>query len=1319
MKFHWLRSWARQAVGHGVRRTGGRNKGRGPWSRPLVERLEDRTVPSGTALGIPTWTEQGPAQQSEQLYGNAGTPPDDPVAGAVESLAVNPNHPAQILIGTVDGGVWRTTSADATNPAAISWTPLSDHLASLAIGAVAYDPADATGNTFYAGTGLWSNSFDSGDSAVGLYRTTNAGATWQLLGNNASGVNVLATHRIKALAITGQTILAGTINGTGIGSVTQPGDSLRDYATLGGALFRSADGGATFSQVLPASGLPSGAVSSLVVDPNDALRVFAAVDGQGVFRSEDGGVSWTAYSSGLMGAATSADIELAVQNLGGTTLFAGVSQENEGASTQAFNGVFSATDFTGSGNWTGLAAAPAAFNPGLGFAEKFQLATDPVNAGVVYIDGQGGSGIYRYDPTGAGSWVQIDQGGAQNTSPHPDSRDLKFLNNTTLLESDDGGIYFLQDPSSAATSNWNSFNGNLANHEVYSAAYDATNRVVIEGTQDNGSPRQNAAGSLSYSDLTGGDGAFQQVDTTSLGGGNVFDYSLSDNFSFFNRNEFNNANVNINNNGLGGPFFAITNVSSGAGLITITTASTAGLLTGDGLVINGVQGNTAANGGWLITVTSATQFTLDGSSGSGTYLGGGNWQLEDAIVSASGMAGGPVVITTFIPHRLTTGDQVFILSLTGTYASLNNSNYYVTVIDATDFSLNGTTSDGTTAAGGFYSPSNQVLLKSALGAANLSGITNAQDQSVVTKNQFNLIPFALNSVDPRQMLIGLNGVYEDADTSAANGFAGDVITTITGNVGALTGVVTALVYGGQRGGTGFTNVALIGTVTGQLFFRGESGAAFTDVSAQLGTTNSIQSIAVSPRDWRQVYVVTTNQVFFTANISDLTTHPFLVIGGGPNDNLVSLSANLGSLGPEFRSLTVVGSTAVVGGLGGSYRLLTPLTGANPHAHWAKFGQGLPNDVVRSLTYDAPTDTLVAGTMGRGVWTLANASRFLNLAIIATGTQPGRTSLPEVTVRDAATGQLIVEFLAYENTFRGGDRVAVGDLNSYGIPELIVAPGPGRAALVEVFSIIPLANGTFVPTRIASFNAFSPTFLGGVYVAAGDVNADGSNDIVVGAGAGWLPQVRVYDGASVLAGSPTLIGSPFNAYENTFRGGVTVAAADFNKDGHADIVTGRASKGQPTVNVFNGVGFGLVKTFNAFSPSFLGGLWVAAGDVNGDGTPDILVGAGPGWLPEVAVFSGTNVFTNSSLAQLVSFPATSNTFRGGIIVYAIPVNGGNPGSGGQVAIFTDLGTIEGDHLFLPLGNLPNQPTGPVLGNAPLRGVRQLAFVPPPGRPTLHH
>ena len=769
-----------------------------------LEPLENRLLLSVTLSGIPDWVNQGP---TSEVQAGSSVPQNNAVSGALQSIAVNPNNSAQIIVGTANGGVWRTTNADPTNPSAITWTPLTDRLRSLAIGAVAYDPSDASGNTFYAGTGLWSNSFDTGGPAIGLYRTTNAGNTWTLLGNDGTGTNILAGHRIKSIAIStdGQTILVGTINGTGIGSLTRAGDgNTRDYATLGGGLYRSTDGGSTFSLDLGTAGnpLPAGAVPSVVIDPNNAKRVFAAVAGQGVFRSDDGGATWNAFSTGLTGAATSADIELAVQNIGGaTTLFAGVSQENEAAKTSSFSGVFSANNFTGGGNWTALAAGPTGLNPGLFFSEKFQLVADPTNAGVVYIDGEGGTGVFRYNPGGA-SWVQIDAGGAQGTGPHADSRDLQFLGNNTLLEADDGGIFFLQNPTNATTSNWNSFNGNLGTFEFYSLAFDSTNHVIIGGAQDNAVPYQNAANSTSWTQFLGGDGQFQAVDTTSLGG-DVLRYSLNNNFGGFQHLRFTNADVQVTPTATGGLVTGATNASP-----IVITSTNHGLLNGDFVSMSGVQGNTAANTAtsFGITVVDPNHFSLNGTTGIGTYLGGGNWQRISPITNASGAAGNPVVITTANNHRLNTGDEIFIPptgsgGLTGTYAGLNGSSYYVTVTDATHFTLNGTAADGTTAAGGFYQVSHTVMLKSAIGAANRSGLNAADVGFTNSINNFSLMPFVLNSVDQRMMLLGFNGLYEDADTNPANGFAGDVITNITANAPGLGGLVSALAYGGFRAGT--------------------------------------------------------------------------------------------------------------------------------------------------------------------------------------------------------------------------------------------------------------------------------------------------------------------------------------------------------------------------------------------------------------------------------------------------------------------------------------------------------------------------------------
>ncbi len=377
------------------------------------ETLEDRRLLAVDLAGVPDWLDQGPGPM---INAQLTVPPNNPAAGAVQSIAVHPNQPTHMIVGTVAGGVWRTTNANPATPALIAWTPLGDQLPTLSIGAVAYDTADPSGNTFYAGAGDFSNSFDGAGRQTGLYRTTDAGATWNVLGTATPGGNPLVGLQIKSIIVIGNTILAGGVN---------PFVGSRDYRILGGALFRSTDGGNIFTQEVGvgATDLPNGAVESLVQDPNAANTVYAAIPGQGVYLSTDAGNNWTQVNTGLGLAGTESTIELAVEDNGAaTTVYAAV------ANGATLNGVFSTIN--AGTNWNALPGGlPGTFNAGPNFAEKIQIVVDPDAAGVVYLVGQGGSpggDVNRYNPGGGGSWTVLAGANTNNSTPHVDSHDLRF-----------------------------------------------------------------------------------------------------------------------------------------------------------------------------------------------------------------------------------------------------------------------------------------------------------------------------------------------------------------------------------------------------------------------------------------------------------------------------------------------------------------------------------------------------------------------------------------------------------------------------------------------------------------------------------------------------------------------------------------------------------------------------------------------------------------------------------------------------------------------------------------------------------------------------
>src|SRR5437764_1205351 len=250
------------------------------------------------------------------------------------------------------------------------------------------------------------------------------------------------------------------------------------------------------------------------------------------------------------------------------------------------------------------------------------------------------------------------------------------------------------------------------------------------------------------------------------------------------------------------------------------------------------------------------------------------------------------------------------------------------------------------------------------------------------------------------------------------------------------------------------------------------------------------------------------------------------------------------------------------------------------------------------------------------------------------------------------------------TFSGGVSVAVFDINGDGVKDVIAGAGPGGGPHVKVFSG---KDGSL----LQSFMAFDPAFRGGTSVAAGDVEGSGTADIVVGAGAGGGPQVSVFNGQT------GAVVRSFMAFDEGFRGGVDVAVGDVNGDGFADIVVGAGPGGGPHVKVFSGKDGSVLQSFMAYAPTFTGGVSVAAGDVNGDGKADVITGAGPGGGPHVKVFDG------ATGNQIDSFMAYDPAFTGGVDVAAGPVEGGTradvitgagPGGGPHVKVF-NVGTGE--------------------------------------------
>ena len=272
--------------------------------------------------------------------------------------------------------------------------------------------------------------------------------------------------------------------------------------------------------------------------------------------------------------------------------------------------------------------------------------------------------------------------------------------------------------------------------------------------------------------------------------------------------------------------------------------------------------------------------------------------------------------------------------------------------------------------------------------------------------------------------------------------------------------------------------------------------------------------------------------------------------------------------------------------------------------------------------------------------LARPRTLVPAPAVLTGTGGGL--VPTVRIVDESTGKRSGGLTPFGDGLTTGVRVAVGDVNADGTPDIVVAMGPGASPIVKIFDGV---DGS----ELAQFLAYDPTFQGGVFVAVGDVNGDGYADVVTGAGESASPHVKVFSGADL-----SVLYS-FFAYAPQFTGGVRVAAGDVDGDGLADIVTGPGPGAAPLINVFSGSGLGTLASFFAYAPQFTDGVFVAAGDVDGDGAADIITGGGASRnaVPVNAISASA-----AGVRIVASFFAYSPDSADGVTVAAADVNGDN-------------------------------------------------------------
>ncbi|GAA4017129.1 exo-alpha-sialidase [Hymenobacter fastidiosus] len=446
------------------------------YTQRLINEQAASRLPVSSLAQI-VWNERGPTN----------------VAGRIRALVVDPADATSntLWAGAAGGGLWKTTNATATTP---TWTAIDNFFSTLAVTAIAFDPRNSDVMYFGTGEGFFNGGAVRG---LGIWKSTNHGATWTQLPGTASGTTFHYVTKLVVHPVTGD-VYAGTHAG----------------------LRRSSDGGVTWSSVLAAgNGAGSSRVADIELGADNTLYVSTGLFAQdGIYRSTTGNAgAWTNLNT-LAGSGLPTTgyqrIELACAPSDAKRVYAiiensannqvlGLYRSNNGGDTWTSMGLPGgvATALASSQAWYDLAAAVAPNNPdqlyvgGLDIFRTLAANTDPV------------------------VWQKVSVWFATPGSPnfvHADHHVIAFASadGNRAYFGNDGGVFISDNAVSASDAPiFSQRNNGLNITQYYAVAMHPDNvNYFLAGSQDNGTQKYTTAGLNATTTATGGDGGFCFID---------------------------------------------------------------------------------------------------------------------------------------------------------------------------------------------------------------------------------------------------------------------------------------------------------------------------------------------------------------------------------------------------------------------------------------------------------------------------------------------------------------------------------------------------------------------------------------------------------------------------------------------------------------------------------------------------------------------------------------------------------------------------------------------------------------------------------------